>query len=333
MRPAAEKKDSLTDRRIHNRRRFARATVRWPVTIIHEDKTLSGRVKNISRGGLLVYLESELELHDAVRLAVEIPEYQDAITAEGVVLRVTRLKNLVEKRYAFAASIQFTDISDENLKYFSGNFAPEWHQNYPEEQVAMKQDDYQAEKTRWPYKRATFWGLILLCLLFLFFYLRPEGENNAQVASQLDGLNSRLDAMDKRIAELMDAADNNEQSADLETRISENGERLKTLGDELSRRDTRLADIEKRQQKILAEFSAVTSAITASNETPPSTITNQSPVKIKKTESSSGYYEVKKGENLYRISINHGLTIAELRALNNLSETDNIHPGQKLRVK
>jgi len=44
------------------------------------------------------------------------------------------------------------------------------------------------------------------------------------------------------------------------------------------------------------------------------------------------YYAVKKGDTLYSIAKRHGLTVAELRELNDLSKKASIHVGQKLRV-
>lgn len=47
--------------------------------------------------------------------------------------------------------------------------------------------------------------------------------------------------------------------------------------------------------------------------------------------SSTGTYTVKKGDTLYRIATNHGMTVSELKKLNNLS-SNTIYPNQTLRV-
>ena len=44
------------------------------------------------------------------------------------------------------------------------------------------------------------------------------------------------------------------------------------------------------------------------------------------------YYAVKKGDTLYSIAKRHGLSVAELRELNDLSKKASLHVGQKLRV-
>ena len=43
-------------------------------------------------------------------------------------------------------------------------------------------------------------------------------------------------------------------------------------------------------------------------------------------------YNVEKGDTLYSISRKYQLTVAELRAANNLSETDVLKAGQKLII-
>lgn len=47
--------------------------------------------------------------------------------------------------------------------------------------------------------------------------------------------------------------------------------------------------------------------------------------------SSGGTHTVASGENLYRISVKHGTSVAAIKSANNLS-SDTIHPGQKLRI-
>ena len=46
---------------------------------------------------------------------------------------------------------------------------------------------------------------------------------------------------------------------------------------------------------------------------------------------SSSTYKVKKGDNLYKISLAHNTTVAKLKSLNNL-KSDLIHPNQKLKT-
>jgi LysM repeat protein len=43
-------------------------------------------------------------------------------------------------------------------------------------------------------------------------------------------------------------------------------------------------------------------------------------------------HTVQKGETLAKISKKYGVSVKELRKLNNLSESQGIHPGQKLLI-
>jgi LysM repeat protein len=53
----------------------------------------------------------------------------------------------------------------------------------------------------------------------------------------------------------------------------------------------------------------------------------------KTQEAKTQYHLVSKGETLYSISRTYGLTLNELRRLNNLDEKAAIYPGQKLKIK
>lgn len=73
--------------------------------------------------------------------------------------------------------------------------------------------------------------------------------------------------------------------------------------------------------------SASTSQKTASS--------SQSSASDSSSSSSSGakYITVPSGQGLYRVAVNNGLTVDELRTLNGLSSGATLQPGQRLRVK
>ncbi|HEX7155137.1 MAG TPA: transglycosylase SLT domain-containing protein [Thermoanaerobaculia bacterium] len=53
---------------------------------------------------------------------------------------------------------------------------------------------------------------------------------------------------------------------------------------------------------------------------------------LKYSEREDMFYAVKKGDTLYSVAKRHGLTVDELRDLNELTKTASLQPGQKLRV-
>jgi LysM repeat protein len=64
----------------------------------------------------------------------------------------------------------------------------------------------------------------------------------------------------------------------------------------------------------------------------------EAPRKINTTQNSQDqtkavYYEVVNGDTLYSISRRHGLTVEELRRLNQLTSEAIIHPKQRLLVR
>ncbi|MFN2355703.1 MAG: PilZ domain-containing protein, partial [Desulfopila sp.] len=117
------------------RRMSSRAEVYWPATVIWKEQVLQGRIKNLSRGGALLYLEEHIDLQDNIRIAIEIPKYNYVISAKGEVVRTFALEKDTEE-YSFAAGVKFTEISDEDLKFFTGNLAPEWQKDYQEPEIS-----------------------------------------------------------------------------------------------------------------------------------------------------------------------------------------------------
>ncbi|MCB0819959.1 MAG: LysM peptidoglycan-binding domain-containing protein [Bacteroidetes bacterium] len=70
----------------------------------------------------------------------------------------------------------------------------------------------------------------------------------------------------------------------------------------------------------------------ASEEAPQTeTKTKEEPAKEQKDDYT--IYKVKPGDSLWKISVNHGMTLDELRKLNGLSSRSVIKPGMKLKVK
>jgi LysM repeat protein len=48
---------------------------------------------------------------------------------------------------------------------------------------------------------------------------------------------------------------------------------------------------------------------------------------------ATGSYTVKAGDNLYRIAVNHGMTLSQIQALNGMGSSVTVTPGQVLKVK
>ncbi|KRL92990.1 LysM peptidoglycan-binding domain-containing protein [Limosilactobacillus equigenerosi] len=51
------------------------------------------------------------------------------------------------------------------------------------------------------------------------------------------------------------------------------------------------------------------------------------------TNTGSNYATVQRGQGLYRVAVNNGITVQQLMQLNGLSSSANLQPGQQLRVR
>ena len=73
------------------------------------------------------------------------------------------------------------------------------------------------------------------------------------------------------------------------------------------------------------------SAVASSSSTP--VASSSSVTASSSSVQASGTYTVQAGDNAYRIAVNHGMTLAELYALNGLGSGATISPGMTLKVK
>lgn len=360
------------------RRKSSRAAVYWPATVICKEQVLQGRLKNLSRVGALLYLEERIDLHENIRIAIEIPRYNYVIPAKGQVVRTFTLEKDTEE-YSFAAGIQFTEISDEDLKFFTGNLAPEWQKNYQEPEIKSP--------TMKSVNRNIIYFLLGIVIFFLIFYAIGGSRGKSVDPQQIAAVENRLAALESQLTILKEMSASDDKTE----------EQLQSIYDQLSDMKKNFVtvtaveqlrtELQKTQDKnfallrIAIEESIDNSALSPEktkkdeeSQTPeipekpeideplqtPEKIetkieTTDTP-KIDKTDAGKKtikatkvtkpakqaevakpaeavYHVVQKGENLFRIALKYGLTVDELRKLNNLPPDASIQPNQKLLVK
>lgn len=92
----------------------------------------------------------------------------------------------------------------------------------------------------------------------------------------------------------------------------------------------------KKSSSSTSSKSSSTSSSSVSSSTPASSSSvSSSSSSVSSSSSSSaatGTYTVKAGDNLYRIAVNHGMTLSELLQLNGMSSGASISAGQTLKV-
>ncbi|WP_196246194.1 LysM peptidoglycan-binding domain-containing protein [Lacticaseibacillus zhaodongensis] len=94
--------------------------------------------------------------------------------------------------------------------------------------------------------------------------------------------------------------------------------------------DSKASSSAKASSSSSAVQSSSSASTTSSAQSSSSSSTSSS---SSSSSTASGSYTVKSGDNLYRIAVNHGMTLAEIQQLNGMGSSISITPGQTLKVK
>lgn len=311
----------MIDRRSFLRRKQPRAVVTWPVTVFRNNKTLRGKVDNISRGGALLCLAEQPEPRDLIRLVVEIPDCNDVVTAEGMVVRTFPLKRGGEQQFPFAVAVEFTEISEKNIRLIAGVLAPEWQQDYADPKGTAEASGSHRLK-----KYAGIGGLCVGMVLLLYYISSAnrndelDGQRIVQIAERLALIESQLKSLHSANASISDVAGKIDG-------IRHDLNNVKKTIPEMGKFEKLVERLENREQ---GDF-AVSSESGSDSKPPAATETAVEDTVVPSPEPA--YHVVKKGENLYRISLNYHLKIDYLRQVNGLDANSQIYPGQRLLVE
>lgn len=318
----SERITGIIDRRSRHRRHHPRAAVTWPVTIAAGKKTLQGRVENISRSGVLVYLNHPLEPGRTVRLIIEVQDCHDFIETTAEVVRVVALKRGEEQQFSHAVGLQFTGITKENLKFFSGNLAPEWEKDYSElESIAQARSPVSGGVGRLGHYVILALAVVLLSSLSHLLIQSLTGkENTTFPLQQLDARTYKIEQQltsHQSLGKSLTAIEN--EIAGMQAELA----RLKTARPSrnlLTPLISRLEDQSKQIEEMSRGVNRQLTAAAVRAAAPPPKIGQR-------------FHIVEKGENLYRISLKTGRTVEQLIELNSLRDKNLIFTGQRLRIE
>ena len=157
-------------------------------------------------------------------------------------------------------------------------------------------------------------ALFFVLALFSFFFGRGPGGTGEQdlirnKVTKMEGEVLRLKAMEERVINL-------EKNLALQSVPATGAEGAQA--EKLESLSKRVEALEKKP---------------ASTEKPAvAAVVKEKPKKETAASAKKRYHEVKKGETLYQISNTYGISLTELRKLNNLNPEQSIQPGQKLQV-
>jgi LysM repeat protein len=160
-------------------------------------------------------------------------------------------------------------------------------------------------------------GAVLVVLIVLFIVFRPASDTGKELETRFQQIEKRLTHVEALIAEIQNAAP--KDTGDL-SKLNERINRVEAAAtmrmDHLS---AQLAEASKAARKEARPAEkAAKPAVASPAKKPPVT--------------KAQYHEVRKGETLYRISKQYGLSVDALLRLNGLGPKSVIHPGQKLKV-
>ncbi len=166
-------------------------------------------------------------------------------------------------------------------------------------------------------------GLLVIVVIFFSVYPKNSGQNaspeTAGTTDRLQQLEDKMSGMQTQLEGLSQV----EQDMELQKKSVA---RLDSTDASISLRVDRVAEeleaLQKEVETIKSKTSTETKSTAASSQA-------QKP----KTGSQAGDYEVRKGDTLYSIGRQYGVSVETIRKLNGLSAQDTIQPGQKLKVK
>jgi LysM repeat protein len=158
-------------------------------------------------------------------------------------------------------------------------------------------------------------GLLVLIILILLLFLGGDGGSK----QDLSFIEARLSRLEDRI----------KNTGVQEDRIREIEEQQKAFRQSLLVMDRSLRTLKEDFNQLAAAYENLQQKKAPA---PPKAEVSQ-PVKKEATpQPKTGYHVVSRGETLYRISKKYGISVDELRRLNNMDPSSLIHPGQELMI-
>ncbi|HYA03968.1 MAG TPA: PilZ domain-containing protein [Syntrophobacteria bacterium] len=95
------------------KRRYPRAAVNWPVTMLTASGPIEGEVKNISPGGAFITCSAQPGLNETFRLVIKVPFERQYLLATGRVAR-SSLYAPDDRVLLRGVAIRFTEISEDD---------------------------------------------------------------------------------------------------------------------------------------------------------------------------------------------------------------------------
>ncbi len=166
------------------------------------------------------------------------------------------------------------------------------------------------------------WGIVFggvgVLILITIFILISGGDDRGS-SEDLNSIKAGIDQMDKRISRL----------EDVEKRASHLEAEVKELRQSMSKIDRTGGSLRKGLDKLTQKMDQLQRGMA------PPTVKKSAKPTVKKepiSQEKRQYHTVRNGDTLYSIASRYGISLAELRRINNLTPNQDIYPNQKLLV-
>lgn len=164
-------------------------------------------------------------------------------------------------------------------------------------------------------------GIAGVILLFLILVL-AGGSGNSQ--KNLDKLATKITTLEKKVNSI-ESWQNDLQARlkgldQIERGISELSKRVNTMSKEIK-------EVKKTASSSYSDLKNRLDNLSSRSSRP------ASPQKQSTTPKNAKTHQVKKGENLFRIGLQYGVTAEQIRSWNDLDKNEPIYPGQKLLIR
>ena len=110
---------------MNDRRQFARAEVKWPVTIVSSEQQASGEIENISQVGASIYSQNLHPPGQELSLEIQPPNRQSFFVFAKAIWGVDA--DSPESPYRFVFGAQFEYILEDDIQFLGGIVSKQSH--------------------------------------------------------------------------------------------------------------------------------------------------------------------------------------------------------------
>lgn len=212
-----------------------------------------------------------------------------------------------------------------------------WSKKFDEEMEEADQDTSEHKKKKSkisPILTGSVALLGLLIVVMIFFYVYYRGRDGAQVAQTSDQVTLQENSNDIKDLNLKarDSQKEKEEKEEKEKKAEEEKQKEQEKKEKEQERKKQQREEQRQQEREAEQTRQQEQQQQQTQQQEQSNQQQQTPQTQQQQQSGGSSYTVQAGDNLYRIAVNHGMTLDELLQKNGLSANSTIQPGDTLQV-